>query len=93
MTRLPRMCASDTATATSSSLIQVVSARAPGTKLSPDRLSLIESTPYLRNRRTQRRISSGPLTMMPKLNSCHGRCGSVSSPRPPATVISWLAAR
>ena len=46
--------------------------RAPGTKLSPDRLSLIESTPYFRNMRTHLRISSGPLTMMPKLNSCHG---------------------
>ncbi len=51
-TRLPRICASRTATATSSSLIQVVSAAAPGTKLSPERLSLIESTPYLRNMRT-----------------------------------------
>ena len=62
-------------------------------KLSPDRLSLIESTPYLRNMRTALRISSGPVTATPKLNSGNGRCGSVSSPSPPTTVISWLAAR
>ena len=79
--------------ATSSSLIQVVSARAEGTRLSPERLSLIVSTPYLRNMRTALRISSGPLTTTPKLNSGQGICGSVSSPSPPATVISWLAAR
>ena len=51
------------------------------------------STPYFRNMRTALRISSGPLTTTPKLNSGNGRCGSISSPRPPATVISWLAAR
>ena len=33
------------------------------------------------------------LTMAPKLNSGYGKWGSVSSPRPPGTVISWLAAR
>ena len=92
-TRLPRFLASETATATSSSLIQVVSAGALAAKLSPDRLSLMVSTPYFRNMRTALRISSGPLTTTPKLNSGNGRCGSISSPRPPATVISWLAAR
>jgi hypothetical protein len=92
-TRLPRRCASCTAIATSSSLIQVVPAGDDGVKLSPERLSLTESTPYLRNMRTALRISSGPLTTTPKLNSGYGMCGSVSSPRPPATVISWLAAR
>ena len=60
---------------------------------SPERLSLIVSTPYFRNMRTHLRISSTPLTTAPKLNSGYGRCGSVSSPRPPGTVISWLAAR
>ena len=60
---------------------------------SPDRFSLIVSTPYFRNIRTQRRISSAPLTTAPKLNSGYGRCGGDSSPRPPGTVISWLAAR
>ena len=35
---------------------------------SPDRLSLMVSTPYLRNMRTALRISSGPLTTQPKLN-------------------------
>ena len=43
--------------------------------------------------RTTLRMSSAPLTLTPKLNSGKGRCGSVSSPRPPGTVISWLAAR
>ena len=91
--RLPRTCTSSIAAATSASLIQVVSAGESGVKLSPDRLSLIESTPYLRNIRTALRISSARLTLTPKLNSGNGRCGSVSSPRPPGTVISWLAAR
>src|SRR4029453_5472598 len=56
-TRLPRIFVSFTATATSSSLIHVVPAGAEGMKLSPERLSLIESTPYFRNIRTARRIS------------------------------------
>ena len=60
---------------------------------SPDRLILIESTPYLANMRTQRRISSLPLTIAPNANSGCGRCGAVVSPSPPGTVISWLAAR
>ena len=93
MPRLPRILTSRMAAATSSSSIQVVSAGDCGVKLSPERLSLIESTPYFRNRRTALRISSAPLTFTPKLNSGKGRCGSVSSPRPPSTVISWLAAR
>ncbi len=62
-------------------------------KLSPERFSLIESTPYLRNIRTARRISSTPVTTTPKLSSGNGRCGGISSPRAPSTVISWLAAR
>ena len=93
MMRLPRIFTSSAAAATSASVIQVVSAGARGVKLSPDRLSLIESTPYFRNMRTALRMSSAPLTLTPKLNSGKGRCGSVSSPRPPGTVISWLAAR
>ena len=92
-TRLPRMWASRTAMATSSSLIQVVPAGGVGVKLSPDRFSFTWSTPYLRNMRTALRISSAPLTSTPKLNSGNGRCGRVSSPSPPATVISWLPAR
>ena len=92
-TRLPRIFASRTAMPTSSSLIQVVPAGEVCVKLSPERLSLTWSTPYLRNIRTTLRISSAPLTITPKLNSGNGRWGSVSSPRPPATVISWLPAR
>ena len=91
--RLPRTRTSSIAAATSASLIQVVSAGESGVKLSPERLSLIESTPYLRNIRTAFLISSAELTLTPKLNSGNGRCGRVSSPRPPGTVISWLAAR
>ena len=60
---------------------------------SPDRLIFSVSTPYLANMRTQRRISCGPLTMAPNANSGCGRCGCVVSPKPPGTVISWLAAR
>ena len=56
--RLPRIRTSSIAAATSASLIQVVSAGESGVKLSPERLSLIESTPYLRNMRTALRISS-----------------------------------
>ena len=33
------------------------------------------------------------LTTAPNANSGCGRCGCVVSPRPPGTVISWLAAR
>ena len=91
--RLPRIFTSSAAAATSASVIQLVCESAPGTKLSPDRLSLMLSTPYFKNLRTILRMSSAPLTLTPKLNSGKGRCGSVSSPRPPGTVISWLAAR
>ena len=93
MARLPRIFTSRIAAATSSSIIHVVSDGDCGVKLSPERLSLMESTPYLRKRRTAFLISSGPEMFTPKLNSGNGRCGSVSSPRPPTTVISWLAAR
>ena len=93
MIRLPRIFTSSTAAATSASVIQVVCESAPGTKLSPDRLILMLSTPYFRNIRTDLRMSSAPLTFTPKLNSGNGRCGSVSSPSPPGTVISWLAAK
>ena len=89
---MPRTWASFTATAISSSVMGVNSAGIPA-MYSPERFSFTVSTPYLRNMRTVFRISSGPLTIAPKLNSGYGRCGSVSSPRPPGTVISWLAAR
>ncbi len=91
-TRLPQALASCTHTAISSSVNWLIS---PGMPVidSPDRLIFSESTPYLTNMRTQRRISSQPLTTAPKANSGCGRCGSVVSPRPPGTVISWLAAR
>ena len=56
--RLPRTRTSSIAAATSASLIQVVSAGESWVKLSPERLSLIESTPYLRNIRTAFLISS-----------------------------------
>ena len=90
--RLPRTFTSRAATATSSSLIQLVRASAPGTRLSPERLSFTWSTPYLRNMRTAFRIPSGPSTTQPKDISGNGRCGSMSSPSEPVTVISWLAA-
>ena len=90
---MPRTFTSWAATATSSSLIQLVSASAPGTRLSPDRLSFTWSTPYLRNMRTAFRMLSGPSTTQPKDISGKGRCGSMSSPSEPVTVISWLAAR
>ena len=93
MMRLPRIFTSSAATATSASVIQVVCELAPGTKLSPDKLSLMASTPYFKNMRTTLRMSSAPFTFTPKLYSGKGRCGKVSSPRPPGTVISWLAAR
>jgi hypothetical protein len=51
------------------------------------------STPYFRNMRTALRMSSGPSTTVPKDISGKGRCGSMSSPSDPVTVISWLAAR
>jgi hypothetical protein len=91
--RLPRTRTSSIAACTSASVIQVGLGGESGVKLSPERLSLIESTPYLRNMRTAFLISSAELTLTPKLNSGNGRCGRVSSPRPPGTVISWLAAR
>ena len=56
--RLPRMRTSSIAAATSASVIHAVSAGESGVKLSPERLSLIESTPYFRNMRTTLRISS-----------------------------------
>ncbi len=67
-TRLPRTRTSLTATAISSSVIGVNSAGRPA-MYSPERFSLTVSTPYLRNMRTVFRISSGPFTMAPKLNS------------------------
>ena len=66
--RLPRIFVSAAAIATSSSVIGVNSAGSPA-MYSPERFSLIVSTPYLRNMRTVLRISSGPLTIAPKLNS------------------------
>ncbi len=63
MPRLPRIFTSRIAAATSSSSIQFVSDGDCGVKLSPERLSLIESTPYFRNMRTALRISSAPLTL------------------------------
>src|SRR4029453_18883172 len=86
-TRLPRTWASATATAISSSVMGVNSAGMPAI-YSPERFSLTVSTPYLRNMRTVFRISSGPLTMAPKLNSGYGRWGSVSSPRAAGPVVS-----
>src|SRR5512143_2256779 len=81
-TRLPHALASCTHTVTSSEVNWLASLDMPVID-SPDRLILIESTPYLANMRTQRRISSVPLTMAPNANSGCGRCGCVVSPRPP----------
>ena len=91
-TRLPQALASSTQTRTSSVVNWLISAGMPVMD-SPLRLIFSVSTPYLANMRTQRRISSGPLTTAPNANSGCGRCGCVVSPRPPGTVISWLAAR
>ena len=91
-TLLPQALASCTQTRISSSVNWLISEGMPVMD-SPERLILSESTPYLQNMRTQRRISSAPLTTAPNANSDCGRCGAVVSPRPPGTVISWLAAR
>jgi hypothetical protein len=91
-TRLPQALASCTHTVISSGVNWLISLGMPVMD-SPDRLIFSVSTPYLANMRTQRRISSAPLTIAPKANSGCGRCGAVVSPRPPGTVISWLAAR
>ena len=91
-TRLPQALASCTQTVISSSVNWLISLGMPVID-SPERLIFTESTPYLANMRTQRRISSAPLTIAPKANSGCGKCGRVVSPRPPGTVISWLAAR
>ena len=88
---LPRLRASCTAIATSSSAICVTSAGMPVIS-SPDRFSLIESTPHLISVRTSRRISSGPDTTMPRFRPLSGMCGFVASPRPPTVVISGPAA-
>ena len=91
-TRLPQALASSTQVAISTSVNWQRSLGMPVID-SPERLILSESTPYLTNMRTQRRISSAPLTIAPNAKSDCGRCGWVVSPRPPGTVISWLAAR
>src|SRR2546423_14629230 len=91
-TRLPHALASSTQVAISASVNWLISLGMPVMD-SPDRLIFSESTPYLQNMRTQRRISSQPLTIAPKANSCCGRCGCVVSPQPPGTGISLLAAR
>ena len=89
---LLRQRASEAAIATSSSDIGVSSAPMP-VMLSPDRLSLMESTPYLISVRTVRRISSGPETTRPRLSPSCGICEGEESPRPPTVVISGPAAR
>jgi len=89
---LPHALASSTQTAISASVNWQRSLGMPVID-SPERLIFSESTPHLTNMRTQRRISSTPLTIAPNANSGCGRCGAVVSPRPPGTVISWLAAR
>src|SRR5690242_610884 len=83
-TRLPQALASSTHTRTSSEVNWLISLDMPVMD-SPDRLILSESTPHLAKVRTQRRISSAPLTTAPNANSDCGRCGCVVSPRPPGT--------
>ena len=90
-TTLPRHLASFTAMATSSSDIGVSSARVPVIS-SPERFSLIESTPYLISVRTVRRTSSGPDTTMPRFRPSCGMWDGAESPRPPTVVISGPAA-
>ena len=89
---LPRALASFTAIATSSSDIGVSSALMPVIS-SPERLSLMESTPYLISVRTVRRTSSGPETTRPRFSPSCGICEGAESPRPPTVVISGPAAR
>src|SRR5258708_16320069 len=85
-TRLPRNLVSRTAIATSSSLIQLVFASDLGVRLSPEWLSLIESTPYFRNIHTTRRISSWQLTWWPKLNQLYGHTVNSHPPCAPPTT-------
>src|SRR5260370_811333 len=73
-TRRPRRLASLTAITISSSDIGDSSAPV-GVIASPERLSLIRSTPYLMKVRTIRRMSSGPVEIAPKLISGSRRCG------------------
>src|SRR5262249_61977156 len=75
-TRLPRRLASLAAMTISSSDIGDSSAPV-GVIASPERLSLIRSTPYLMKVRTIRRMSSGPVEIAPKLISGSRRCGGV----------------
>ena len=75
---------------TSSSRITVMPPLA-GTKSSPEMLSLTLSTPSRMQVRTTRAISCVPSATMAKLSRI--RCCLFSSPRPPVTVISGLAAR
>ena len=88
---LLRARASEAAIATSSSDIGVSSAFMPVIS-SPERLSLMLSTPYLISVRTVRRTSSGPLTTMPRLRPSCGICEGAESPSPPTVVISGPAA-
>ena len=78
--------------ATSSSDIGVSSAPIPVIS-SPERFSLIASTPYLISVRTTRRTSSGPDTTIPRFNPSCGICDGAASPSPPTVVISGPAAR
>ncbi len=89
---LLRARASFAAIATSSSDIGVSSAPMPVIS-SPERFSLMESTPYLISVRTTRRISSGPETTRPRLSPSCGMWEGAESPRPPTVVISGPAAR
>ena len=67
-TRLPHALASSTQVAISASVNWQRSLGMPVID-SPERLILSESTPHLTNMRTQRRISSLPLTIAPNAKS------------------------
>src|ERR1700743_2776603 len=87
-----RQRASEAALATSSSDIGVSSAPMP-VRDSPERFSLIESTPYLIRVRTVRRTSSGPETTSPRLRPGWGIREGAESARPPTGALSGPAAR
>src|ERR1700712_3671098 len=90
-TRLPQALASCTHTVISSSVNWLISLGMAVID-SPERLIFTESTPYLANMRTQRRISSAPLTTAPKANSGCGRGGWGGVPSPPRPGVSLLGA-
>jgi hypothetical protein len=91
-TRLPHAFASSTQVAISAGVNWLISLAMPVID-SPDRLIFSVSTPYLTNiRHAAAHLLRAADDRAERELGC-GRCGCVVSPRPPGTVISWLAAR